>query len=233
MSWRDRRNASIITEIYSLPEDYVQSIKRYQVIRSTMFLVAGLLVSVVPSVAATVSADVAACFSTAATQHNIPVELLVSIAEVESGLKPLALNSSGTTILPPTREQADQAVDVLARQRATFDVGIMQVNRWWFEKYGEAYNKGLDPCFNIDFGTRILAMAIRDHGFTWQAVGRYHSPTGWRQDAYARKIYTRLARLLEKRRTTSLELIIAPADNTLAFDQHRGSSQRADTPADR
>ena len=176
----------------------MQTIQHRHIIRAALFLPICLMVYVLPALAATVSADVVACFGSAAERHNIPAELLISIAEVESGLKPLALNRAGTAILPRSMEEAEHTVNLLAQQSATFDIGIMQVNRWWFKKYGEPYKKGLDPCFNIDFGARILAMAIRDHGFTWQAVGRYHSPTSWRQNAYSHKIFARLSRPASK-----------------------------------
>jgi soluble lytic murein transglycosylase-like protein len=162
---------------------------------------------------------ISACFAQAAERHNIPAELLVSIAEVESGMRPYALNRGGSAILPRSREEAERSVEIFSRQSVTFDIGIMQVNRWWFEKYGESYSKGLDPCFNIDFGARILAMAIKDHGFTWQAVGRYHSPTGWRQSAYAQKIFNRLARLLEKRKATPLARIIGGKEAALVLNR--------------
>lgn len=142
-----------------------------------------------------------ACFQQAGERYNIPVELLVAVAEAESGLAPFAMNRAGTAIVPKTREEATTVLKRISREKPTFDVGIMQVNRWWFDKYGEPYEKGLDVCFNVDFGARILAMAIKDHGFTWEAVGRYHSPTGWRQARYARTIFTRLQRILEKRQT--------------------------------
>jgi soluble lytic murein transglycosylase-like protein len=154
------------------------------------------------------STSTSACFQQAAERHAIPVELLIAVAQNESGLQQFAMNRSGTAILPHGREEAETILKRIGQERPTFDVGIMQVNRWWFEKYGEPYEKGFDLCFNVDFGARILAMAIKDHGFTWKAVGAYHSPTGWRQDVYARSIFKRLSTLLEKRRTESLTEII-------------------------
>jgi soluble lytic murein transglycosylase-like protein len=152
-----------------------------------------------------VEASPAACFRQAAERHNIPVELLIAVAEAESGLSPFAMNRGGSAILPRDREEAERILTRIGAERTTFDVGIMQVNRWWFEKYGEPYRKGLDVCFNVDFGARILAMAIKDHGFTWEAVGSYHSPTGWRKAAYAQRIFGRLSRILEKRKEMPLE----------------------------
>jgi soluble lytic murein transglycosylase-like protein len=157
-----------------------------------------------------------ACFQQAAERHAIPVELLIAVAQTESGLKQYAMNRAGVSIVPQSREEATAILQRIAAQRPTFDVGIMQVNRWWFEKYGEPYDKGFDLCFNVDFGARILAKAIKDHGFTWKAVGAYHSPTGWRQDAYARSIFKRLAVLLEKRRTESLKDLL----DTALFRSH-------------
>jgi soluble lytic murein transglycosylase-like protein len=149
-----------------------------------------------------------ACFQQAADRYTIPVELLIAVAEAESGLTPFAMNRAGAAILPHSREEAEMVLKRIGGERPTFDVGIMQVNRWWFEKYDVPYEKGLDVCFNVDFGARILAMAIRDHGFTWKAVGAYHSPTDWRQSAYARRIYTRLSRILENRRIVPLQELL-------------------------
>jgi hypothetical protein len=148
------------------------------------------------------------CFQQAAERHDIPVELLIAVAQAESGLKPFAMNRAGTAILPHSREDAEIILRRIGHERPTFDVGIMQVNRWWFEKYGEPYEKGFDICFNVDFGARILSMAIKDHGFTWKAVGAYHSPTGWRQSAYARRIFSRLEKILQKRRETPLKELL-------------------------
>lgn len=148
------------------------------------------------------------CFRQAAERYEIPVELLVAVAQAESGLKPYAMNRAGTAILPASRTEAEAILRRIGQERPTFDVGIMQVNRWWFEKYGQPYEKGLDVCFNVDFGARILAMAIKDHGFTWKAVGAYHSPTDWRRTAYARRIFTRLEKILQKRRETPLQELL-------------------------
>jgi hypothetical protein len=149
-----------------------------------------------------------ACFQRASERHNIPVELLIAVAEAESGLSPYAINRAGQAILPRSRGEAERLLRSIGAERPTFDVGIMQVNRWWFEKYREPYEKGLDLCFNVDFGARILAMAIKDHGFTWEAVGNYHSPTGWRKNAYAQRIFSRLSRILEKRKEMPLQELL-------------------------
>jgi hypothetical protein len=146
-----------------------------------------------------------ACFQQAAERHAIPVELLIAVAQAESGLQQFAMNRKGTAILPHSREEAETILKRIGQERPTFDVGIMQVNRWWFEKYGESYEKGLDVCFNVDFGARILSQAIKDHGFTWKAVGAYHSPTAWRQSAYAQRIFSRLEKILQNRRVTPLQ----------------------------
>lgn len=153
-------------------------------------------------------ASPSACFQQAADRYAIPVELLVAVAEAESGLAPYAMNRAGAALLPRNHEEATFMLGRIAAERPTFDIGIMQINRWWFEKYGEPYEKGLDVCFNVDFGARILAMAIKDHGFTWKAVGAYHSPTGWRQESYARRIYSRLSRILENRRILPLQELL-------------------------
>lgn len=177
----------------------------FQAIISTLAILFSVCLSFAEDI---VSPTPTACFQQAAERYTIPVELLIAVAEAESGLTPFAMNRAGAAILPRSREEAERILKQIGAERQTFDVGIMQVNRWWFEKYGEPYDKGLDICFNVNFGARILAMAIKDHGFTWKAVGAYHSPTSWRQSAYAQRIYTRLSRILENRRIVPLQELL-------------------------
>ena len=47
---------------------------------------------------------------------------------------------------------------------------------------------GLDPRNNAMLGVWILANEIRRHGYTWTAVGAYHSPTPARQRMYAQVV---------------------------------------------
>ena len=69
------------------------------------------------------------------------------------------------------------------------DIGTMQIN--WIHngrRLGVHFEKLVDPNTNAEYAARILAGLIRQHGL-WNGVGRYHSGTPWRQQAYTSKVY--------------------------------------------
>lgn len=69
------------------------------------------------------------------------------------------------------------------------DLGIMQIN--WREhgkKLRIGYETLVEPSVNTDYAARHLADLIRQYG-VWGGVGRYHSPTSWRQQNYVGKVY--------------------------------------------
>ncbi len=97
------------------------------------------------------------CWSAAATQYDLPVELLYAIAYVESRHDPSAI------------AHADDG---------THSVGLMQVNSSWFPKLAA---RGIDPrqvrepCMNIHIGAWILSQEVRRYGATWRAIGAYYA----------------------------------------------------------
>ncbi|WP_022846786.1 lytic transglycosylase domain-containing protein [Desulfurobacterium sp. TC5-1] len=120
------------------------------------------------------------CFGKAAEYYGLPASLLVAIAEVESGLNPGAvrLNRNGSK-----------------------DIGIMQINSSWIpvlKKYGIGEMDLYDPCTNVFVGAWILKQCFVRYGWTWKAVGCYHSGDPDRQLKYARKVYKQIYK--EKKR---------------------------------
>ena len=83
------------------------------------------------------------CFINAAKKYNIPFELLIAIASVESNYKPNAINYNSN---------------------GTYDIGIMQINSIWFNKLESEYNINQkqikSPCQNIMIGAWILSKNI-------------------------------------------------------------------------
>jgi len=107
------------------------------------------------------------CFQEAGSRYHVSPWLLWSIAKVESGLEPSAINQN---------------------RNGTVDVGLMQVNSIWAEQLGKTWDYLNDPCTNVMAGAWILNQCVQDYGYTWKAVGCYHSRTPERRDAYALKI---------------------------------------------
>lgn len=118
------------------------------------------------------------CFNAAAAKHGVPVDVLVSIAEQESGFNPKAING--------------------ANKNGSTDYGIMQINSWWLPrlaKYGVHKAADLyDPCTNIEIGAWIFAQGIKTHGWNWRGIGAYNAATDSKRLNYAEKILKRWVR---------------------------------------
>lgn len=107
------------------------------------------------------------CFQEAGQRYAVSPVLLWAIAKGESSLNPAARNHN---------------------RNGTVDVGLMQINSCWTDQLGSTWEHLDDPCTNVMTGAWVLHQCVRDYGYTWQAVGCYHSRTPERRDAYARKI---------------------------------------------
>lgn len=115
------------------------------------------------------------CFVKASQRYNVPVKLLKAIAKVESGGNPHAIGTNNNG-MPQ-------------------DIGLMQINESWLPKlanYGIHRSHLFDPCVSIHVGAWILAHNIKEHGYTWRAIGAYNAKTEWKRERYVRKVYTAL-----------------------------------------
>lgn len=74
------------------------------------------------------------------------------------------------------------------------DLGPLQINSGWVPKIAALVGHSQaevrfwltsDPCFNAGAARWLFLTALSTTGDFWQAVGVYHSPTGWRQRRYA------------------------------------------------
>lgn len=131
-------------------------------------------------------------FGSAAAQEPPPA-LVKAIARQESGHNPLAVNVAGKAHYPATREEAERLIREALAAGKSFDVGKMQINSWWMERFAIDPFSLLDPDVNEAWGKRILAEEIARHGLNWQAVGKYHSPDPERGRQYAWRVYYHFA----------------------------------------
>ena len=100
------------------------------------------------------------CFVAAGQRYHIHPWLLVAIADVESSVDPLAVNSTH------------------AERTHSVDIGLMQVNSRWLPTlagYGIDASRLLEPCVNVHVGAWILADLFARYGTTWEAVGAYNA----------------------------------------------------------
>jgi len=85
----------------------------------------------------------------------------------------------------------------VANTNGTHDLGPLQINSWWVPRIARLVGKPehhvrhwlrYDACFNAEAARWIFLSGLRSTGNYWKAVGVYHSPTAWRQLAYAEKV---------------------------------------------
>jgi hypothetical protein len=90
----------------------------------------------------------------------------------------------------------------------THDLGPLQINSWWAPRIARMLGKSehqvrywlrYDACFNAQAARWIFLSGLQVTGNYWQAVGAYHSPTPWRQQAYAAKVAGHMRRLFGTR----------------------------------
>lgn len=112
------------------------------------------------------------CWNAAGERYQVNPYLLYAIAEKESSFDPLAVNA---------RDATDE------------DVGLMQINSFWYphlQEYGISRNDLFHACTSIHVGAWVLAQSIMVFGNTWEAVGAYNVGTSKEEWAYkAREKY--------------------------------------------
>jgi soluble lytic murein transglycosylase-like protein len=112
------------------------------------------------------------CFEEAGQQYGISPAILWTIAKEESNYDHTAVNLN---------------------KNGTYDFGLMQINSWWANILGpDTWSALGEPCYNVKVGAWILSRCIQEHGYTWEAIGCYHSPGDRARKKYARMIYNSL-----------------------------------------
>ncbi|WP_145558550.1 lytic transglycosylase domain-containing protein [Yersinia mollaretii] len=114
----------------------------------------------------------ASCLSKAAIRWNVPEIILEAIIHQESGGQPDAININ---------------------KNGSHDYGLMQINTInisTLKSMGIIDHEEMlmQPCINIQAGAYLLSQKFNKHGYSWRAVGAYHSETAHFRDNYANKI---------------------------------------------
>ncbi len=136
------------------------------------------------------------CLARASARYGVPEIVIKAIIDMESGGNRLAVNIEGKPYFPKSDYDAEQ---LLGKNKGkSTDVGLMQVNSFWFAKLGVPQSYGFSECFNINFGTWILAYEIGNHGLNLKAIGKYHSPDELRGKSYASRILDKMIKILNK-----------------------------------
>jgi soluble lytic murein transglycosylase-like protein len=114
------------------------------------------------------------CFEEAGEQFGVPPAILRAIAKEESNFDAAAVNRN---------------------KNGTYYFGLMQINSWWADILGpKAWSALGEPCYNVKVGAWILSRCIQEHGYTWEAIGCYHSRKDSMKKKYAWIIHNSLAK---------------------------------------
>lgn len=103
-----------------------------------------------------------AAYVAALAMHCAPLvapETLVSIAQTESRLEPLAIhdNTTGKAYMPATIEAASAQAEGLMRAGHSVDLGLMQINSANLHLAGLSVLQSFDQCYALAAGARLLA----------------------------------------------------------------------------
>lgn len=120
----------------------------------------------------------------------------MAIADIESGFHPWAVNIQGKSHYLKDRESALALIKKAASQRKSYDIGLMQINSYWLNRFKLDPADVLDPRINVIIGCWVLAEELKRYGMTWKAIGAYHTPVD-RNPARAREYASKALRAWE------------------------------------
>lgn len=114
---------------------------------------------------------------------------MLSIARVESGINPYALNVKGKPLFAKSIQDAKDTIQSNLNSGVTnIDIGVMQINyRWHGEKFLNI-DEMLDPVKNIDYAAKHLCGLYKFHGSWTKAIRYYHSSNPEFYKKYSRKV---------------------------------------------
>lgn len=145
------------------------------------------------------------CFEEAAARYHVAPELIWSISKWESGHNPATVNYN---------------------TNGTYDYGLMGINTVHadeLKRIGIPWESLADPCTNVMVGTWLLSKHIQEDGYTWKAIGSYHSKTPSKRDKYAGHI----AKVLSNINKTPAKTVAAQQTATQPQEQANADTNPA------
>lgn len=104
----------------------------------------------------------------------VDVRTMAALVRVESGFNPFAIGVVGGRLArqPRNLPEAVATAQALERNGYNYSVGLSQVNRSNFARYGLTLESAFEPCRNLTAGSQILS------GCFTSAKGRFGSDQG-------------------------------------------------------
>jgi hypothetical protein len=122
-------------------------------------------------------------------KHNIKKGLLKSIAIVESGCRPYAVNVSGKSYSFRSAIQASNFVENMVDVGKTnISIGCFQLHYKAHRNKFSSINEMFEPKKNIAYAARLIRCSYDKYGSWEVAVRRYHTGNSKRGKAYYAKV---------------------------------------------
>ena len=131
-------------------------------------------------------------------KYELPENILLSISRVESGYQkvdgiirawPWTLNAGGDSAYFKTKKAALNSLKKRIESGVTnIDVGCMQINYRWHNKFFSNLGDMINPIKNVDYGARFLKKLFQRHGSWEKAVKYYHSSKSKFNVRYYKKV---------------------------------------------
>jgi len=151
----------------------------------------------------------------------VPNDVMQHVVHVESAFNPYAIGVVGGRLVrqPRSLAEAVSTVRMLEARGFNFSVGLAQVNRHNFDRYGlNSYERAFQACPNLQAGSRILAECYGRSGGDWgKSFSCYYSgnfTTGFRH-GYVQKVYASMRGNAENV-AAPIEVIAKPVRRTTA-----------------
>ncbi len=131
-------------------------------------------------------------------EYQIPENLLLSIARVETRMRPYAINYNGRGKIFNNINDAVAFAKYLIRKGCTnFSVGCFQLHYRSHARYFKSLEDMFNPEKNVRYAAKLLKKLYRLHGYNWKyAVKRYHSGYEISNCIYYTKIVNKLGRCI-------------------------------------
>ena len=125
----------------------------------------------------------------------VPNDVMQHVVHVESAFNPFAIGVVGGRLVRQPRNLAEavSTVRMLEARGFNYSVGLAQVNKHNFDRYGlDSYERAFQACPNLQAGSRILAECYGRSGGNWgKSFSCYYSgnfTTGYRH-GYVQKVF--------------------------------------------
>jgi type IV secretion system protein VirB1 len=129
----------------------------------------------------------------------VPADVMAHVVHVESSQNPYAIGVVGGRLQrqPRSLAEAVATVEMLERGGHNYSVGLAQVNRSNFSRFGiEVPEQAFDACINLRTGAQILAECLQRNDGRWgDAFSCYYSgnaESGYRH-GYVQRVFESMA----------------------------------------